>query len=383
MEIKSEALSETLNSPLSSIVIPVFTSTHYIDNNVESAIDIVAILWAIYLIGVVVFSLKFMYQIFKLIQFIKKGEVVTKNRHYMICTNGQYPTSSFFGYVLWDNTVSYSDKELDQIITHEMAHIKHLHSVDNLLLEIVSILLWFNPMVYLYNKSLKEVHEYLADEEVLMASENTIDEYETLINKQLLNNIGFQLSNNFNMSNLKTRIIMTTKPRSKKRATLKVLIVIPVMGLLMVSFSMKHHPLNEMSDARKAVINKEQGMYFRCTLNGEHYIAKSYSCAPNTSFSYSIKGSATDSTDLVFTLRAVAVSKKTGQMAGCELESAFYFINRKKYVLEPNKELMEMGRITAVKDTVTKTISGTFSFDLKEEKGSKVAVSNGEYRVGY
>lgn len=237
IQIKHEAIEPYVSAPLQTIVEPIQTVTTLVEDKIESRIDVLFILWIIYIVIASMVFAKFIYQFFRLMVFIRKGEISVLNRHYLICTNGQYPTSSFFGYILWDNTVNLSDKEIEQIIKHEMAHINQFHTLDNLLMELMGILFWFNPFVYLYNKKLKEVHEHIADNEVLNNKEFTSNDYEVLINKQVLNNIGFQLSNNFNMSNLKNRIAMTTKSRSGKLARLKLTIAIPAAALMMLSFS--------------------------------------------------------------------------------------------------------------------------------------------------
>ena len=237
IQIKQKVAIDSVPTSIEVISAPIQTTTHFVENKIESSVDILSILMIIYLVVVVLVSTKFIYQFFRVMLFIKRGKISVVNRHYLICTNGQYPTSSFFNYILWDNTVSLSDKEIEQIIKHEMMHIKQLHTLDNLLMELMGIVFWFNPLVYLYNKQLKQIHEYVADKEVLSNKEFTNDEYKMLINKQVLNNIGFQLSNNFNMSNLKNRIAMTTKSRSGKLAMLKLSIALPIVALMMLSFS--------------------------------------------------------------------------------------------------------------------------------------------------
>ncbi len=252
IKIKSETPMETVTTiykSMETIITPIKSTKHFIEHKVESNFDINSILLVMYLLGAVVLLTKFAYQFFRLSYFIKKGEIVVLSRHYIICTNGQYPTSSFFKYILWDNTVKLSEQEINQIINHEMAHINHFHTIDNLLMEMLGIVFWFNPLVYLFNKELKEVHEYIADSAVLNHEKNIKDDYEVLINKQILNNIGFQLSNNFNMSNLKTRIAMITKPKSGKASILKILIALPIATLMVLAFSFK-----QMS-ATKNVIN--------------------------------------------------------------------------------------------------------------------------------
>jgi beta-lactamase regulating signal transducer with metallopeptidase domain len=262
IQIKSEVLIVNTTSPINSLVIPIQAATHLMENKIESRVDIVSILFITYLLVVLVVLIKCLYQFFRLLMFIKKGKISVIQRHYLICTDGQYPTSSFFKYILWDNTVALSDKEIEQIIKHEMTHINQFHTIDNLLMECVGILFWFNPIIYLYNKELKQVHEYLADNEVVSAQKFTADEYKILINKQILNNIGFQLSNNFNMSNLKNRIAMMTKPKSGKLAMLKLSIAIPAAALMMLSFSTVKETIIKENEATEHLnISFYQGTY--------------------------------------------------------------------------------------------------------------------------
>lgn len=237
IRIKQEVLPSVIIEPFHETVYPIQQTAQLLENRIETRIDLLFIVQIIYLIIATIIVVKLVYQFLRLIQFIRKGEISVVNRHYLICSNGQYPTSSFFKYILWDNTVSLTDQEIEQIIKHEMAHINQFHTLDNLVMEFAGIVFWFNPIIYLYNKELKQVHEYLADAEVVTYSGFSFDEYKVLINKQILNNIGFQLSNNFNMSNLKTRIAMMTKPKSGKLAMLKLSIAIPAAAIMMLSFS--------------------------------------------------------------------------------------------------------------------------------------------------
>jgi len=255
IKIKAELPAETVSTvykAMEVIASPVQTTKHLVAEKVESNIDIYFILMIIYFTGIAALLVKLIYQLLRLFMFIRKGEIVVMKRHYMICTNGQYPTSSFFNYILWDNTVALSDAEVNHVIKHEMAHINQFHTLDNLLMEIMGIIFWFNPLIYFYNKELKQVHEYIADNEVLNSTAYTKDDYEVLINKQILNNIGFQLSNNFNMSNLKTRLMMISKPKSRKAALLKLLAVFPVLVLMILVFSIKFSRLT----AQNSLITK-------------------------------------------------------------------------------------------------------------------------------
>ena len=94
---------------------------------------------------------------------------------------------------------------------HELAHVRQKHSFDVLLLEILCIAFWWNPVVWFYKKSLREVHEFLADEAVLKT--NNRKQYGQLLIKQSHFRMSIALGNHFTQSQLKNRIMMMTRIR--------------------------------------------------------------------------------------------------------------------------------------------------------------------------
>lgn len=137
---------------------------------------------------------------------------------------------SFFSKKIIDNELP----QMDVIDIHEEAHIKQWHTVDILFFEILGILTWLNPVIYLYKKAIKNIHEFLADE---MASEFQGDKAEYAL---LLLSKSFGISPNsltngfFDKSLIKKRIFMLHKERSKKTAVIKYGIFIPLFAILIV-----------------------------------------------------------------------------------------------------------------------------------------------------
>ncbi|PWS32084.1 M56 family metallopeptidase [Pedobacter paludis] len=129
------------------------------------------------------------------------------------------------------------DKELPQmdvIDIHEEAHIKQWHTLDILFFEILGILTWLNPVIYLYKKAIKNIHEFLADE---MAADFQGDkaEYALLILSKSFGISPNSLTNGFfDKSLIKKRIFMLHKERSKKTAVVKYGIFIPLFAILIV-----------------------------------------------------------------------------------------------------------------------------------------------------
>ncbi|MCL2739362.1 MAG: M56 family metallopeptidase, partial [Bacteroidales bacterium] len=120
-------------------------------------------------------------------------------------------------------------------LLHERAHIKSRHSLDILFYEILCIFFWFNPILWLMGRELRKVHEYQADQSVASVSPNT-RVYKELIAKEFL---GFspKITNAFNGSLTKKRIIMLTQPFKTNRTVLRAALIIPFIALNLLLFS--------------------------------------------------------------------------------------------------------------------------------------------------
>ncbi|SDH22155.1 TonB family C-terminal domain-containing protein [Pedobacter terrae] len=137
---------------------------------------------------------------------------------------------SFFGKKVIDHELP----QMDVIDIHEEAHIKQWHTLDILFFEIIGIITWLNPVIYLYKKAIKNIHEYLADE---LAAEFQGDkaQYAMLLLSKSFGISPNTLTNGFlEKSLIKKRIFMLHKERSKKIAVLKYGIFIPLFALLIV-----------------------------------------------------------------------------------------------------------------------------------------------------
>jgi len=110
------------------------------------------------------------------------------------------------------------------------------HYLDLFIIETLAVLHWFNPVVWFYERSLKETHEYLADEAVLSTGENA-GKYKAILVNQAMGGPVFVFTNQFNQSLIKKRIIMMNKIKSPRGARLKALLFVPFMAALMVAFA--------------------------------------------------------------------------------------------------------------------------------------------------
>jgi len=165
----------------------------------------------------------------------QQGTVIPEPHYTRIETTKPHAPFSFFRFLFLNRENGLSNTERNQIITHELAHIKGRHSVDVLLVELMTIILWFHPLIFLYKRSIKENHEFLADQAVLKFANKK--QYSRLLVEQAIP--GLRLANNFNHSLLKKRIKMMSTLKSNNINLLKYLICIPMIGLILFMFSCK------------------------------------------------------------------------------------------------------------------------------------------------
>ncbi|MCC8145207.1 MAG: M56 family metallopeptidase, partial [Bacteroidales bacterium] len=147
-----------------------------------------------------------------------------------------YPYSfTFFNKIILGNSNKRTALENELIIAHEKGHIVQKHWIDLSLIQVLCILQWFNPFIWLYSKSVKENLEYLADEVVLRKGIPPVVYQAVLINSTL-NYSVFNLTSSFTSNKLK-RITMMKKNSSKPIKKFSALLLIPAVGLFLWAFA--------------------------------------------------------------------------------------------------------------------------------------------------
>ena len=129
-----------------------------------------------------------------------------------------------------------SEAEKQQILSHELVHVKQKHSLDLVFFEALKIIFWFNPLVYIYQSRIATLHEFIADANVVKTTTRR-SYYEQLLNTAFsTQNISF-INQFFNHSLIKKRIIMLQKSRSKTIAKFKYLFVLPLLFMMLTYVS--------------------------------------------------------------------------------------------------------------------------------------------------
>ena len=129
---------------------------------IESSINYFQI---VFYVGIVLFSILFLIKLFKIIQLIITNEVVKSENVKLVLLNKKESAFSFFNYIFIKR--DFIEQEELSIIQHEMVHCKQLHTLDLLFFEFLKIVMWFNPLIYVYQNRITLLHEYISDAEVV------------------------------------------------------------------------------------------------------------------------------------------------------------------------------------------------------------------------
>ncbi|WP_461637251.1 TonB family protein [Labilibaculum euxinus] len=194
---------------------------------VKSLISKEEILLLIYLVVCTILFVRSVLKVLQIRQLIKAGEYQIVDEQKVILLDQSIPAFTFFGYIVM-NREEFSDKSLNNIFAHEKVHAQQKHWIDLLFVEVLTIVLWFNPFVWLYQVAVKQTHELLADDGVIARGFN-IGQYQAILMNQIMGTEVLGLANNFNYSITKKRMIMMSKEKSPLNRRYKLLIVIPVV----------------------------------------------------------------------------------------------------------------------------------------------------------
>lgn len=206
----------------------------------------------LYLAGVVVLLVRLVVQAFSLSRLIIRMPEKEINGVRVKCLNDPSGPFSFFGWIFM-NPAAVKEDEISEILTHEMAHVKQHHSVDVLLAEMVSICCWMNPFAWLLKREVRLNLEFLADRKVMEAGFATKSYQYHLLG--LAYNHKYGLSNNFNFSHLKQRIIMMNKKKSNAAGHIKyALFVLPAFALLVAGNISCSQDASQTEDAKEEVV---------------------------------------------------------------------------------------------------------------------------------
>tara|TARA_R110001583_G_scaffold71217_2_gene200907 strand:- start:15193 stop:16518 length:1326 start_codon:yes stop_codon:yes gene_type:complete len=254
-----------LGALLFSLIVPALVFTEYVEpepvnqisNATEQAVqqsediinvppaletdvlDVAPLLWSIYFVGLFFFGLKFLRNLLQIVSRIRKNPKHKLARITQVLLQEKITPHTFMSYIFLNKSKFESNQIPKEVLLHEETHAKQKHSLDVLFVELLQVILWVNPLIYLSKKAIKLNHEFLADQSVL---ENNIDQ--TSYKNTLLSYLSpdsekkYQpLSNAINYSSIKKRFTIMKKQTSTKGIVLRSTLLLPLLTVLLVGFS--------------------------------------------------------------------------------------------------------------------------------------------------
>ncbi|NND15308.1 MAG: M56 family metallopeptidase, partial [Eudoraea sp.] len=213
-----------------------FNSLQSGEVSAATAFDLPQIFLLFYLVGLTYFLGQFIGQLINLYREFDNGRKSKENGlTYVQLEEGKTPFSFFK--MIFFTPLGYTSQELRTILLHEEIHCRQWHSLDVLLARTVAILLWFNPFSWLYQRSISQNLEFMADEAA--SSENALKSYQYTLLKVSGVPVAPALTNTFYNSLIKKRIVMLQQSRSQKRNMLKYALVLPALAFFLFSFNTK------------------------------------------------------------------------------------------------------------------------------------------------
>ncbi|MEA3445338.1 MAG: M56 family metallopeptidase [Bacteroidota bacterium] len=226
-------------------------TSSYISEVLSTRAMLSRIIIIVYFIGVAFLLARFIVKLSQLLFIVYQNGISIYMDQKVVFVNNDIAPFSFFNLIF----VSKKQEHLNEILIHEKAHVRQFHSIDIIVIELLCILQWFNPVVWMYKQSMQSVHEFLADREVILEKGDTLN-YQKILFTQATGLAYNSIVNNFNKSLLKKRLIMMKKEESKKWAGLRVVLIVPVVAILLISFSgINANSFNFVNDFSPQIVN--------------------------------------------------------------------------------------------------------------------------------
>ena len=253
----------------------------------ENVIDTQTTLWSIYGIGVLFFAFRFFKNLKQIHSRIRKNPKHKLVRFTQVLVEEKITPHTFFNYIFLNRKKLEANEIPEEVLLHEETHARQKHSLDVIFIELLQIVFWCNPFVYLTKKAIKLNHEFLADQAVLKETIDTKAYQNTLLSYLSSNsdkNNSSELANAINYSSIKKRFSIMSTHTSKKAILLRNLFLLPLLAILIYGFSEKkiiqkqmdvYSKISEPSNDIKIHITKKQQIIIeKETIKLEHISEK-------------------------------------------------------------------------------------------------------------
>jgi len=203
------------------------------------------ILLTIYVTGAVIFLIRLLIQTIVLIRLMLQHRINSLNG-LRVVENEKYGLPFSFFNIVFINPKFHTQANLPEILAHEKVHIREFHWFDLLFTELLTVIFWFNPFIWMFEHAIKQNHEYLADQGVLAQGHN-VARYQALLINQLMGMQIIGITNNLNFALNTNRFKMMTKMKTSRVLGIKFAWALPAIALLLFAFAEPSYMAKEVS----------------------------------------------------------------------------------------------------------------------------------------
>lgn len=196
------------------------------------------ILMALYGLITLVLLVRFVWNSYHITRIVANSTVIDYQDTKLVLVTDDVTPHSFLKYVFLNKSAYYNKTIEPEIICHEQTHVRQLHSLDVIWVELLQIVCWFNFFIPLYRKAIRLNHEFLADEAVIENYRDT-PAYQHLLLAKASQSGSLYLTSQFNYVVTKKRIMMMSKNTTAAIALYKRLALLPVLAVAVFLFSQK------------------------------------------------------------------------------------------------------------------------------------------------
>jgi len=206
----------------------------------EDVLDIEPILWTLYFLGFTFFGIRFIKNLGQIINRIHKNPKQKSANFIQVLLQENFPPHTFFKYIFLNKKKLESNEIPKEVLLHEETHAQQKHSWDVVFIELLQVIFWFNPLVYVFKKAIKLNHEFLADQAVLNKDIDKTTYQNTLlsfVSPDSQNKYQSKMANAINYSSIKKRFTVMKTHTSKRAILFRSLLLLPLLAILLLGFS--------------------------------------------------------------------------------------------------------------------------------------------------
>lgn len=193
--------------------------------------------WAflIYIVISLFFAGSLLFTLLRIIRLRRQSTTTTVANIILVHTDARSTPFSFFNYIFWNNNINPDSIEGKKIMQHEITHVQQLHSLDRLLVNILMLFFWINPVFWLVRKELFLVHEFIADQKSIHKQD--VDEFATLLLAVAFPFNHKTITTHFFTSSIKRRLNMITNQQKTLMGNVCRLLTLPLALFVLLAFS--------------------------------------------------------------------------------------------------------------------------------------------------